>query len=305
MSKTKVRDLAASVRQRLLNEARQTNRPFSELAQYFAMERFLYRLSKSSYADKFVLKGALMLPVWKAPLARPTMDIDVLGQIDNNIDVVVDVIRSICAQHVESDGITFDANSVEGELITEDADYEGVRIKFRGTLGTVRISMQVDVGFGDVVVPPATTVVYPTILDLPKPHLLGYSMESTIAEKFEAMVKLGMLNSRMKDFFDIWFLARQFNFSGHTLQKAVKATFSTRSTDIPSVPVAFMPDFSGDPIKDVQWKAFIRKNRLLNIPKDFQKIVEDVAAFLGPIVENLASNRPFKSSWKALGPWRP
>jgi hypothetical protein len=305
MSKTKVRDLAASVRQRLLNEARQTNRPFSELAQYFAMERFLYRLSKSSYADKFVLKGALMLPVWKAPLARPTMDIDVLGQIDNNIDVVVDVIRSICAQHVESDGITFDANSVEGELITEDADYEGVRIKFRGTLGTVRISMQVDVGFGDVVVPPATTVVYPTILDLPKPHLLGYSMESTIAEKFEAMVKLGMLNSRMKDFFDIWFLARQFNFSGHTLQKAVKATFSTRSTDIPSVPVAFMPDFSGDPIKDVQWKAFIRKNRLLNIPKDFQKIVEDVATFLGPIVENLASNRPFKSSWKALGPWRP
>lgn len=305
MSKTKARDFAASVRQRLLNEARKTNRPFSELAQYFAMERFLYRLSKSSYADKFVLKGALMLPVWKAPLARPTMNIDVLGQIDNNIEVIVDVIRSICAQHVESDGITFDENSVEGELITEDADYEGVRIKFRGKLGTVRISMQVDVGFGDVVVPPATPVVYPTILDLPKPHLLGYSMESTIAEKFEAMVKLGMLNSRMKDFFDIWFLARQFNFSGHTLQKAVKATFSTRSTDIPSVPVAFMPDFSGDPIKDVQWKAFIRKNRLLNIPKGFQKIVEDVAAFLGPIVENLASNRPFKSSWKALGPWRP
>lgn len=130
-------------------------------------------------------------------------------------------------------------------------------------------------------------------------------MESTIAEKFEAMVKLGILNSRMKDFFDIWFLARQFNFPGHTLQKAVKATFSTRSIDIPSVPVAFMPDFSGDPIKDAQWKAFIRENRLLNIPKDFQKIVADVAAFLGPIVKNLASNRPFKSSWKAPGPWRP
>ena len=305
MSKTKVRDLAASVRQRLLNNARQTNRPFSELAQYFAMERFLYRLSKSSYADKFVLKGALMLPVWKAPLARPTMDIDVLGQIDNSIEVIVEVIRSICAQRVESDGITFDANSVGGELITEDADYEGVRIKFRGTLGTVRISMQVDVGFGDVVVPPATTVIYPTILDLPKPHLLGYSMESTIAEKFEAMVKLGILNSRMKDFFDIWFLARQFNFSGHTLQKAVKATFSTRSTDIPSVPVAFMPEFSREPIKDAQWKAFIRKNRLLNIPKGFQEIITDITAFLGPIVKNLENNRPSKSSWKAPGPWRP
>lgn len=141
MSKTKVRDLSASVRQRSLNKARQTNRPFSELAQYFAMERFLYRLSKSSYADKFVLKGALMLPVWKAPLARPTMDIDMLGQIDNNIEVIVDVIRSICTQHFEPDGIAFDANSAMGERITEDADYEGVRIKFRGKLGTVHISM--------------------------------------------------------------------------------------------------------------------------------------------------------------------
>jgi hypothetical protein len=304
MSKTKVKDFAASVHQRLLNKARQTNRPFSELVQYFAMERFLYRLSTSSYADKFILKGALMLPVWKAPLARPTMDIDVLGQIDNSIEVIVDAIRSICTQHVEADGITFDANSVMGERITEDADYEGVRIKFRGTLGTVRISMQVDIGFGDVVVPPATPIAYPTILDLPKPHLLGYSMESTIAEKFEAMVKLGILNSRMKDFFDIWFLARHFNFSGHTLKKAVKATFSTRSTNIPSFPVAFTPDFSKDPIKDAQWKAFIRKNRLLNIPKEFQKIVTDIAAFLGSLVENLARNRSFKSSWKAPGPWR-
>jgi hypothetical protein len=305
VNKTKVKDISASVSQRLLNKARQTNRPFSEIAQYFAMERFLYRLSKSPFADKFVLKGALMLPVWKAPLARPTMDIDVLGQTDNSIEVIVEMIRSICVQRVKSDGITFDANSVVGERITEDADYEGVRIKFRGKLGTARISMQVDVGFGDVVVPPAKPVAYPIILDLPRPYLLGYSMESTIAEKFEAMVKLGVLNSRMKDFFDIWFLCRQFNFSGPTLHKAVKATFSTRSTDISSVPVAFMTELSRDPIKDTQWKAFIRKNRLLNIPKDFQEIVTDIASFLGPLVENLKSNRPFKSSWKAPGPWKP
>lgn len=305
MSKTKVKDLSASVRQRLLNKARQTNRPFSEMAQYFAMERFLYRLSKSPFADKLVLKGALMLLVWKAPLARPTMDIDVLGQIDNSLEVIVEMIKSICAQRVKSDGITFDSNSVVGERITEDADYEGVRIKFRGKLGTARISMQVDVGFGDVVVPSATPVAYPIILDFPRPYLFGYSMESTIAEKFEAMVKLGILNSRMKDFFDIWFLSRQFNFSGTMLHKAVKATFSTRSTDIPSVPVAFMAELSRDPIKDTQWKAFIRKNRLLNIPKDFQVIVTDIASFLGPIVKNLKTNRPFKSSWKAPGPWNP
>ena len=292
------------MRQRLLNKARQTNRPFSELAQYFAMERFLYRLSKSSYADKFILKGALMLSVWKAPLARPTMDIDMLGQINNRIENIVNVMRSICTQQVESDGITFDADGVRGERITEDVDYEGVRIKFGGRLGTARISMQVDIGFGDVVIPPAIPIAYPTILDLPIPHLLGYSMESTIAEKFEAMVKLGILNSRMKDFFDIWFLIRRFNFSGHTLQKAVKATFFTRSTDLPTVPVAFTPNFSGDPVKDAQWKAFVRKNRLVDIPKDFQEIVADIAAFLGPLVENLARNIPFTSSWKAPGPWK-
>jgi hypothetical protein len=155
-----------------------------------------------------------------------------------------------------------------------------------------------------VVVPPAIPIAYPTILDLPIPHLLGYSMASTIAEKFEAMVKLGILNSRMKDFFDIWFLTRRFNFSGHTLQKAVRATFVTRSTSFPSVPVVFTSDFSGDPIKDVQWKAFVRKNRLVDIPKDFQEIVAAIAAFLGSLVENLARNIPFTSSWKAPGPWR-
>lgn len=268
------------------------------------MERFLYRLSKSSYADKFILKGALMLPVWKAPLARPTMDIDMLGQIDNSIEVIVDVIKSICTQHVKPDGITFDADSVRGTRITEDADYEGVRIKFQGKLGIVRFNMQVDIGFGDVVVPPATPVAYPIILDLPRPHLLGYSMESTIAEKLEAMVKLGILNSRMKDFFDIWFLAHHFNFSGRTLQKAVKTTFLTRSTNLPSIPVVFTADFFRDPTKDAQWKAFIRKNQLVNIPKGFQEIVADIVAFLGPLVKYLACNQSFVSSWKAPGPWR-
>lgn len=129
-------------------------------------------------------------------------------------------------------------------------------------------------------------------------------MESTIAEKFEVMVKLCILNSRMKDFFDIWFLTRRFNFSGHTLQKAVRATFVTRSTSLPSVPVVFTFDFSGDPIKEAQWKVFVRKNRLVNIPKGFQQIVADIAAFLGPVVENLAGNIPFTPSWKAPGPWK-
>jgi predicted nucleotidyltransferase component of viral defense system len=304
VNKTPPQNIAASVHQRLLNKARETNRSFSELVQYFAMERFLYRLSKSTYADKFILKGALMLAVWKAPLARPTMDIDMLGQGDNSMEVIVDMIRNFCRQAVEPDGIIFDAGSVSAARITEDADYEGVRVKLRGRLDTVRITIQIDIGFGDVVVPKAKTIIYPTILDLPKPHLIGYSRESTVAEKFEAMVKLGILNSRMKDFFDIWFLSRQFDFTGKTLEKAIKTTFSIRSTGIPTVPTAFTPDFSRDPTKDAQWKAFIRKNRLINIPKDFHKIIADVTMFLRPVVESITSKRPFHSSWKAPGPWK-
>jgi hypothetical protein len=268
------------------------------------MERFLYRLSKSTYADKFILKGALMLAVWEAPLARPTIDIDMLGQIENRMEAIVNMIRKVCKQYVESDGIIFDKGSVSAARITEDADYEGVRIKLRGRLDTVRISIQVDIGFGDVIVPKAKAIIYPTILDLPKPHLIGYSRESTVAEKFEAMVKLGILNSRMKDFFDIWFLSRQFDFTGKTLEKAIKTTFSIRSTSIPSEPTAFTPDFSKDSTKDAQWKAFIRKNRLINIPKDFHKIVKDVTMFLKPVVENIKSKRPFQSSWKAPGLWK-
>jgi len=254
--------------------------------------------------NKFILKGALMLAVWEAPFARPTMDIDMLCMIDNRMEVIVDMIRNVCRQEVESDGIIFDGDSVSGVPITEDADYEGVRIKLRGRLDTVRIRMQLDIGFGDVVVPKAKTIIYPTILDLPKPHLIGYSRESTVAEKFEAMVKLGILNSRMKDFFDIWFLSRHFDFAGKTLEKAIKTTFSIRSTSIPSVPTAFTPDFSKDPIKDAQWKAFIRKNRLINIPKDFHKIVADVTMFLKPILESIARKLPFQSSWEAPGPWK-
>jgi len=203
MKKRTPKTVAASSRQRLLNIARKTGRPFNELLHYFAMERFLYRLSKSPYEDKFVLKGALMLTVWEAPITRPTMDIDVLGRTSNSINAIVAQIQDICRQDVEPDGVIFDAGSVLGERIVEDADYEGIRIRLRGNLGTAQLVIQLDIGFGDMVVPAVDIITYPTILEFPAPHLHGYSKESTIAEKFEAMVKLDILNSRMKDFFDI------------------------------------------------------------------------------------------------------
>ena len=228
MTRRPPKNIAASVRQRLLIKARETGRPFSELLQYFAMERFLYRLSKSRYKDNFVLKGALMLTVWEAPLTRPTMDIDLLGRIDNSIETIVEVTREICRQEVEPDGIDFDIATVEAERIAEGADYEGIRVRFRGSLDTARIVMQLDIGFGDIVIPSPEPTNCPTLLDLPAPRLRGYSRESTIAEKFEAMVKLGILNSRMKDFFDIWLMLHQFDFEGPILAEAISKTFSAQ-----------------------------------------------------------------------------
>jgi len=297
------KNIAASIRQRLLNKAKETGRPFSELLQYFAMERLLYRLSKSRYADNFVLKGALMLTVWEAPLTRPTMDIDLLGRIDNSIETIVEVTREICLQEVEPDGIDFDIATIEAERIAEDADYEGIRVRFRGSLDTARILMQLDIGFGDIVIPPPEPMRYPTLLDLPAPQFRGYSKESTIAEKFEAMVKLGILNSRMKDFFDIWLMSRQFDFDGATLAEAISKTFSTRGTSIQPKPIALTNSFAEDTAKAVQWRGFIRKNRLKNVPQNFAEVITAIAAFLTPIAEQLAADRVFKATWKASGTW--
>jgi predicted nucleotidyltransferase component of viral defense system len=304
LTKSSFKNIAASVRQRLLNNARETGRPFNEILQYFAMERFLYRLSKSPYSANLVLKGALMLTVWEAPFSRPTMDIDFLGHIDNNIKSITAIVADICSQKVEPDGIIFDLTSIKGEHITEDADYEGVRVRFHGSLGTAKFTMQLDIGFGDVVIPAPASLEYPTILDLPVPKLLGYSRESSIAEKFEAMVKLGVVSSRMKDFFDIWLLSQQFDFEGKRLAAAIDKTFSTRGTIIQSEPNSLTNSFAEDPIKVTQWRGFIRKIRLTNVPQDFREVIEAISIFLRPIAERLATKKPFEATWRAPGPWR-
>lgn len=304
MTKRKPKNIDASVRQRLLNKARESGRPFGELVQYYAMERFLYRLSKSPHADKFVLKGALMLSVWNAPMSRPTMDIDMLSRADNSVEGIASVTKDVCQQDVEADGVVFDPASVRAERITEDAEYEGVRVRFRGNLGTVRITMQLDVGFGDVVIPAAEATDYPVILELPAPHLIGYSRESMVAEKLEAMVMLGVLNSRMKDFFDIWLLSQHFDFDGETLADAVTKTFSTRGTVVPSLPTALTTAFASDATKLTQWRAFIRKNRIPEVPQELENVIASIAEFVQPVVEAVANSRRFSGIWRAPGPWR-
>ena len=188
---TSPRNVPASVRQRLLNRARSDRRPFNELLQYFAMERFLYRLSQSAHADRFVLKGALMLRVWQSPEPRPTMDIDLLGRTRTEEAGVLAQVRDILSVDVEADGLAFNPASIRTERITEGADYEGIRTRFQGALGTARIHMQIDIGFGDVVYPEPEASTLPTMLDFPAPRLLCYSRESAIAGKARSYGQAG------------------------------------------------------------------------------------------------------------------
>jgi predicted nucleotidyltransferase component of viral defense system len=299
-----VKNIAASVHRRLLNKAKESSRPFNELLQYFAIERFIYRLSKSPHADKFILKGALMFSAWCGLASRPTMDIDLLGSIDNRLEVISDAIKDACLMDVEADGISFNAETVDAVRITEDAEYEGVRVRVHGSLGNARVSIQIDIGFGDVIVPNPSSVSYPVILDFPAPEMKGYTMESTIAEKFQAMVKLGVLNSRMKDFYDIWVLSRTFDFKGKILTEAVEKTFENRNTVVTLDAALFDSSFGKDEDKNVQWRGFIRKTRLINAPESFEEVVAAVKSFLEPLASSIIERRNFNSNWIAPGPWR-
>ena len=245
-----------------------------------------------------------MFSAWCEPASRPTMDIDLLGKIDNRLEVITAAIKDACLTDVEADGISFNAETVEAVRITEDAEYEGARVRVHGSLGNARVTLQIDIGFGDVIVPNPNTVSYPAILDFPAPELKGYTMESTIAEKFQAMVKLGVLNSRMKDFFDIWILSRTFDFKGVILAEAVEKTFENRNTPITPNAAIFNPSFGKDGDKNVQWQGFIRKTKLINAPESFEEVIAVVKLFLEPLAASFSERRAFNSIWTAPGPWR-
>ncbi len=298
-----LKNVAASVHQRLLNLSRQSGRPFNEMAQYYALERWLYRLAQSDFRHKFVLKGALMLQVWKMPVGRPTRDIDLLGRVSNDLESVRQTIAAICQIAVEEDGMSFDPATIKTERIAEDADYEGVRATFSGFLGKSQLPMQIDIGFSDVITPEPEAIVYPGILDYPAPELLAYNRQTVIAEKFEAMVKLGELNSRMKDFFDIWLLAKTGEFQGLELSEAVAQTFSRRGTELTSDPVCFTDEFATSPSKTAQWAAFLRRNTFKEIPASFSEIVKFIAEFLKPVAVSCLEKRPLNASWQPDGPW--
>jgi len=279
-----VKNLGASVRQRLLNYAKANERPFAEVLQYYAMERFLYRLSVSSHVDTFTLKGALLLTAWQAPISRPTMDIDLLGRTDNAVDTIVTVMREISQTAVADDGIVFDPGSFAGETIREDADYVGVRIEFIGRVDSARVHMQIDIGFGDVMTPGPERLTYPTILDFPAPTLSGYSRETVVAEKLQALVQLRMLNTRMKDYFDLWLLTRQPELNKEVLATAIKRTFANRGMEIDKAPIGLSPAFGDDTAKQKQWVAFLKRARLTEVPNSLPEVVEELHQFFVPIL---------------------
>lgn len=295
--------LAESVHARLLNLAQATGRSFNDLLQLYAMERFLFRLAESSHSSLFILKGALLMRVWDQTLYRTTRDIDFLGLGTNDIASVEEIMRAICSQHVVPDGIQFDTTSVTGETIIEDADYEGIRITLQCNLGKAQIHMQIDVGFGDVLAQPPCVHSFPTLLDMEAPQVICYNHETVVAEKFQIMLLRGEANSRMKDFYDIWWIARHCAFDGRALSNIIKNVCDKRKTAIQENPVALADTFAGDARKLLQWNAFQKRLALVECPEDFETVIADISTFLHPITRAIVLEEAFEKTWQPKGPW--
>jgi len=290
---------AVSVRQKLLNKARKEKRPFQEVLQYYAMERFLYRLSQSLHSGCFTLKGALMLWAMQGPNSRPTRDIDMLGQTSNEPEAILAQVRDIIAAEVMDDGLDFDLDTLKAEAITADADYQGLRVTFTGSLGKARIPMQLDIGFGDPIFPFPSWREFPALLEFPAARIKCYTPESSIAEKFQAMINLGELNSRMKDFYDIWLLSRQHEFQLENLKGAVERTFLKRGTKIPEIS-PFSAVFIDS--KQPQWNAFRKRLGQDHVPQAFSEVVDVVVEFLGPVMASRGVDASMET-WLPPGPW--
>jgi hypothetical protein len=297
-------NVAASVRQRLLNLARERKEDFGLVLTKYGLERILYRISQSQYREVFVLKGALLFEVWTEQHYRPTRDADFLARGQNAPQRFIEMFQEICGLNVEDDGVRFDPATITAEEISEDADYKGIRVKFFGFLENARLPIQIDLGFGDVITPAAIETELPTLLDAPKAKLLTYPRESVVAEKFEAMVSLGMANSRMKDLYDVRSLSRDFPFGGRSLADAIQKTFARRGTELPKGrPVTFTAEFFEDADKKKQWAAFCERNRNYVGEIPLQVVCQELAVFLLPLIDGLGGTDRVPGDWQDGG-WR-
>ena len=306
MTKDTLTNLPASVHQRLLNLDPARTHDFTPVLRRYAFERWLYRLGKSDHAESFVVKGAMLFVLWTRDLPRTTMDLDLLG-IGNLTEAGLRrVFSKIGGMKVEPDGLTFDADTMVIEPIRDEAEYHGLRAKFLARLGNIRIPLQIDIGIGDSVWPDPEYILYPTLLDMPAPRIRAYRKETTIAEKLDAMLELGMLNSRMKDFYDIAVLAGLFSFNGAELRKALQVSLRRRVLpSLSELPVAFTDEFAQDKDKNIQWNAFLRRLGKSPAALPLQKVVMKIRNFLSPVLHALAAGTEFNESWAPGGPWRP
>ena len=254
---------AASIRTRLKQHPGTSTQDFNLTLTQYGLERLLYRLSVSEHAPNFLLKGALLFQLWYGQSHRPTRDADLLGFGPDDVPTLIGVFRSICSIAVD-DGIVFDPESVAGTPIRKDVGYGGVRIDVRATLDGARLALQIDIGFGDAVTPEAQAITYPTLLtDVAAPTLRAYPKATVVAEKLHAVTVLGMTNTRMKDFFDLWVLLHDTTTDDAELLRAIEATFARRNTATPGTPPIGLSDaFADDATKQVQWRAFLKKNKL-------------------------------------------
>ena len=295
-----------SVFQRLLNLARAEKTDFNMLLVRYGVERLLYRLSISPYSKRFNLKGASLFLVWRGQNFRVTRDVDLLYFGTQDSDHMEVLFREVCGLECPEDGILFSPETVKVSTIRDDQEYSGLRITLNGSLHGARVPIQVDVGFGDVVTPNPEPIRFPTLLEGPAPEMLAYPRYTMVAEKLEALVRLGIASSRMKDIYDLSLLSKLFVFEGGIMLDGVIKTFNRRKTDFPDgVPMALSEMFAKDRIKKEQWTAFIRRANPEMAQKDLQKAVAEVAVFLLPILESARSGGLFDKRWEPGEGWRP
>ena len=298
-------NMAASVRSRLTALAHAHGEETEYLLTRYALERLLYRLARSPHASMFILKGALLFALWEDHPHRATRDIDLLGFGSPEVGRVEQICRDLCTMSVEADGLIFLPESVRAHRIREQQEYGGIRVVLLATLGTARLRLQVDVGFGDVVTPSAQIAAFPTLLDFPAPHLRVYPRETVIAEKYEAMVRLGVTTTRMKDFYDLLALSRRFAFDGPVLTAAMRATFTRRDTDLAVLPpVALTDELANDAGKQAEWQGFLKRSRLEMAGLTLQAVVAELRAFLLPLAEALVAGTTFDRQWTPSGHWQ-
>ncbi len=298
---------AASVRDRLLRLAKQQGDDFQLILIRYGLERFLYRLSQSEYRDRFVLKGAMLFALWSPQAHRATRDVDFLGFGDSDEATLHKIFRSLCNVSIEDDGLLFLADSVRVETIRDVMEYGGIRVTLLGDLSGARIPIQADIGFGDAVTPEPEQIEYPTLLEYSAPCLRAYPRETVVAEKFEAMVSLGIANSRMKDFFDLWIIANQFDFDWNTLSEAIRNTFVRRRTPLPTdTPSGLDSTFYSDRQKNLQWNAFLAKGMLQSTSRSpsLEEVCHLIKTFLMSPAQIQGGKNTLTRLWQPGGPWK-